>query len=262
MELTDYLLPICSADQEIRRDELLNILDTLDYTFAHHHDVVEKHRPENIVVSFNEGNSPRLVIGAHYDSTPGSTGANDNGAGVAILLGLLAHFKQAPPKIPLDIVFFDLEEQGSIGSQAYIERVSEQRILAMINLDICGEGDTILCAPRKHVEAGPLSLPLRAVEQTDRFRIRAVDLLPPGDDLSFERAGLPNVSVCILPAEDVEPLLTLIDDLSNHRQPGVLPKVVETMHSGPRDAVTTVQESAMQIILQWVEAVLERFPGQ
>ncbi len=262
MELTRYLTRICSADQRVRRNELLAILRELDYPFTHSREVIEEYRPENIVVSFHQELFPRLVIGAHYDSVPGSTGANDNGAAVAILLGLLTHLRQAPPKIPLDIVFFDLEELGGKGSLAYIERTSKQRILAMINLDVCGEGDTILYAPRPHIEAGPLSSALQAVEQTGQFRSRAVDLLPPGDDLSFQQAGLPNISVCILPADEVEQLISVVDAMRNHRQPEVIPKVVETMHNGPRDSISTVQESAMQTVLQWVQAVLEHIDGQ
>ncbi len=262
MELTRYLTRICSADQMVRRNELLTILRELDCPFTHSREVIEGHRPENIVVSFHEELFPRLVIGAHYDSVHGSTGANDNGAAVAILLGLLTHLRQAPPKIPLDLVFFDLEELGFRGSLAYVERVTKQRILAMINLDVCGEGDTILYAPRPYIEAGPLSSPLRAVEQTGQFRSRAVDLLPEGDDLSFQRAGLPNISVCILPADEVELLITAVDAMRNHRRPEVIPKVMETIHNGPRDTIGTVQESAMQTVLQWVQAVLEHFHGE
>jgi len=245
----------------VRRNELLTILRELDCPFTHSRDVIAGHRPENIVVSFHEELFPRLVIGAHYDSVHGSTGANDNGAAVAILLGLLAHLRQAPPKMPLDLVFFDLEELGRRGSLAYIERTCKQRILAMINLDVCGEGDTILYAPRQHIEAGPLSSPLRAVEQTGQFRSRAVDLLPEGDDLSFQQAGLPNISACILPADEVELFITAVDAMRNHQRPEVIPQVMETIHNGPRDSIGTVQESAMQTVLQWVQAILEHFHG-
>ena len=262
MELTPYLTRICSVDQMVRRTALLTILRELDYPFTHVRDVIEGHRPENIVVSFHEERVPRLVIGAHYDSVQGSTGANDNGAAVAILLGLLAHFRHAPPTIPLDLVFFDLEELGGKGSLAYVEHTPKQRILAMINLDVCGEGDTILYAARPHIEAGPLSSPLRAVEQTGRFPSRVVDRLPPGDDLSFQQAEVPTISVCILPADEVELLISTVEAMHNHRQPEAIPPVLETMHNGPRDNIDTVQERAMQTVLHWLQAVLEHMYGE
>jgi Peptidase family M28 len=260
--LTRYLTRICSADQMVRRNELLAILRELDCPFTHSRElVIEGYRPENIVVSFHEELFPRLVIGAHYDSVPGSTGANDNGASVAILLGLLAHLRKFPPKIPLDLAFFDLEEQGQQGSLAYVERTGAERILAVINLDVCGEGDTILYAPRPHIEAGPLSSPVRAVEQSGRFHSRTVDFLPDGDDLSFQQAGLPNISVCILPKDEVELFITAMDTMRDHRPLEIIPKVVETFHNGPRDQIGTVQESAMQTVLRWVQAILEHFHG-
>lgn len=62
---------------------------------------------------------PPLLIGAHYDSVPGSPGADDNATGVAVLLELARAFAGQPGKSPLRLVAFDLEELGFVGSRHY-----------------------------------------------------------------------------------------------------------------------------------------------
>ena len=122
MDLLSYVRRIAVADQPARREALLALLRELDSPFVHYRDQRAEHRPENIVVRLGS-DGPRLVIGAHYDSVPASTSANDNVAGVAVLLGLLGTYLRERPPVPVDIAFFDLEEEELAGSRAYLERV-------------------------------------------------------------------------------------------------------------------------------------------
>ena len=61
---------------------------------------------------------PPVLIGAHYDSVPGSPGADDNASGVAVLLELARLLAQRPPRQPVWLVAFDLEEWKMRGSRA------------------------------------------------------------------------------------------------------------------------------------------------
>src|SRR5262249_28098602 len=137
MGLLDDLRRLAVADQTARRDAVLALLREIDVPFTLSRQRLGPHRPENIAVAFQQQVGPRLVVGAHYDSVPGSTGANDNGAGVVVLLCWLRQALAHPPRIPLEVVFFDLEERGQLGSRAYLEQVGSDNVLAMINLDIC-----------------------------------------------------------------------------------------------------------------------------
>jgi len=256
MQLINYLKRIASAEQNVRRNELIEILREMDCSFALYRDKVDNRQPENIVVSFQSG-VPRLVIGAHYDSVPGSPGANDNGASVCILLGMIRIYLQHPPNVPIDIVFFDLEENGAAGSKAYLQRFSPKSVLAMINLDVCGVGDTIAIAPRKHVDEGPLSQPILSVEQSDQHRVQIVERLPPGDDVVFEGAGVPNVSVCILPSEEVDAVVEFATGTNQKQSSENRPTITETMHNGPRDSIDVIEEYAMQSVLNWLLSVVE-----
>ncbi|MBV9615353.1 MAG: M28 family peptidase, partial [Ktedonobacteraceae bacterium] len=187
--MREYLQRIASSDPQIRRSELLTILRAIGHSYTLYRDQIAGQHVENIVVRFHRPeHGPRLVLGAHYDGVSGSTGANDNGAAVCILLALLETYKSSPPHLPLDIVFFDLEEQGFLGSQAYIKRFSRTSVLAMINLDICGVGNTLFCAPEKHAKTGVFAQPLQRMIQDVPIPCHVIPILPPGDDTSFEKA--------------------------------------------------------------------------
>ena len=115
MAILSYVERLALTDQQARRAALLSILRELEYPFVLCREQIEDHYPENIIVRFGHA-TPRLVLGAHYDSVPGSIGANDNAASVAILLSLLHSYRHRPPRLPCDIVFFDLEESGYWGA--------------------------------------------------------------------------------------------------------------------------------------------------
>ena len=59
-----------------------------------------------------------ILIGAHYDTVPGSAGADDNTSGLAVLLVLAELFAQTQPRRTVYLVAFDLEEYGLLGSVA------------------------------------------------------------------------------------------------------------------------------------------------
>ena len=89
-----------------------------------------------------------IMIGSHHDTTPDSLGANDNGAGVAVLLetarlvsGLGAALKLRPPR-PILFVSFGAEEQRLQGSTAFVERHFGSALLPrlMIALDELATG--------------------------------------------------------------------------------------------------------------------------
>jgi hypothetical protein len=86
-----------------------------------------------------------VVVGAHYDTVPGSPGANDNGSAVAAMLELSRLFKGRSTGKTLRFVAFANEEPPffktrSMGSFVYAERCSKARenIVAMLSLETIG----------------------------------------------------------------------------------------------------------------------------
>jgi len=86
-----------------------------------------------------------LLVGAHYDTVPGSPGANDNGSGVAALLEISRLFRDVKPSMTVRFVAFVNEEppfsftplQGSFVN-AHAARKSGDDIRLMVALETIG----------------------------------------------------------------------------------------------------------------------------
>jgi len=83
---------------------------------------------------------PRLIIGAHLDTVPGSPGADDNASGVAVMLEISRVFSQHPVSLPLEFVAFTLEELGMVGSRHYAATLRRARVplIGMLSLEMVG----------------------------------------------------------------------------------------------------------------------------
>ena len=86
------------------------------------------HNGANIIAKFNPQNPRRVMLAAHWDSRamadkdPDASkhnkaidGADDGAGGVGMLLEIARCFKQKPTELGLDIVLFDLEDNGKDG---------------------------------------------------------------------------------------------------------------------------------------------------
>lgn len=90
-----------------------------------------------------------IVVNAHHDARGVireriQNGADDNASGVAMILGLAEAFRalDPPPMRTILFVSFDAEEDGLIGSQAFLrDRVADpKRMIANLCFDLIGGG--------------------------------------------------------------------------------------------------------------------------
>ena len=82
-----------------------------------------------------------FVLGAHFDSVPGSPGADDNASGVAGMLEIARILSNVPTDFSIEFVGFALEEEGMIGSTQYVEDISkntQRDLIGMIALEMIG----------------------------------------------------------------------------------------------------------------------------
>jgi Zn-dependent M28 family amino/carboxypeptidase len=91
---------------------------------------------------------PLLIVGAHYDTKPGTPGADDNASAIAALLELARWI--APRLASPDAGFFelllaayDLEEYGCLGSQSHSRELlrAGASLRGMISLEMLGYTD-------------------------------------------------------------------------------------------------------------------------
>ena len=83
---------------------------------------------DNVVMSSaGPVDSPRLLLGAHYDSVPGTPGADDNASAVAVCLECARLIKRHGIG-GVTIVFFNREEDGFLGSRNFVAEGQAQNI--------------------------------------------------------------------------------------------------------------------------------------
>ena len=87
---------------------------------------------------------PALLVSAHYDTVPGSPGADDNASGVAAMLECARVLASAPTQRTVEFVAFDMEEtqpegEGLIGSGAFVrDQASDAKYQGVYNLEMVG----------------------------------------------------------------------------------------------------------------------------
>jgi len=89
---------------------------------------------------------PRLTVGAHLDSRPDTPGADDNASAVAALLEIARLVTSAElndGQLELELVAFDLEENGMLGGRehARLARQADIDLRGMISLEMLGYCD-------------------------------------------------------------------------------------------------------------------------
>ncbi len=81
-----------------------------------------------------------IIVAAHYDTVPGSPGADDNASGVATLLEIARLFHIPTPQT-LKLVFFDAEEIGLRGSLAFTaNKANLANLSGVVVMDMIGFG--------------------------------------------------------------------------------------------------------------------------
>ena len=157
-------------------------------------------RLKNIVARFPGTYSTRpLLLVAHYDSVVNGLGANDDGAGVAVILELArAIVARGPRRNDLVVLFTDAEERGMLGAQAYArdhERGQEPALV--FNFEARGNtGLALLFQTGPHSDwlvrefAQNAPAPAATSIAQELFRV-----LPYGTDFSiFARKGMPGLN--------------------------------------------------------------------
>lgn len=95
---------------------------------------------QNVCAVIEGSTKPQEIIsfGAHYDSVHFSTGVYDNMSGSVILMELLRYFSAHRPARTLKFNWYGSEEQGLLGSKAWVEAHKEELSshVLMINIDV------------------------------------------------------------------------------------------------------------------------------
>ena len=139
---------------------------------------------KNIIIQLADTNEKVTVIGAHYDVYPGSLGINDNGCSIAMLIKFCKTLLDNKTKENLEVVFFDKEETGMLGSRDYIQ-INKERIKEALIFDIIGYKDIVLAS-------GSIS---KIGDMMFEHDVKLLKFGLPSDNLNFIREDIP---VCLI----------------------------------------------------------------
>lgn len=148
----------------------------------------------------------KVLVGAHYDSVPGSPGADDNASAVAVLLAVARAVGKHP-----DIVYvaFNSEEFGLAGSREFVDSLGKNNLEAVYILEMVGYRDR-----RPNSQGNPLPF-VQGVPTTGDF----LGVVTNDDSLLdniLSGANACNVPFVGLAVPDLAASMTAIESYSPH----------------------------------------------
>ena len=198
---------------------LVEALKETDYFECFENDSLEKSIPEvdyyqthyisikNIIISFankcENRFAKKVVFTAHYDVVFNSTGANDNGSAISILLCLINEVNSLKScDYIYEFVFLDKEETGGTGCTNYLSSCGDN-VVEIFNLDTCGVGNHIVVSDYSRHDDDISSL-LLTKDIKGIFNVIETDSLPYCDSDIMKRQNRNVITICTLPDSDVD----------------------------------------------------------
>jgi Zn-dependent M28 family amino/carboxypeptidase len=185
------LVPCKNSDRLAAVEMLFRSMGAADTDIS----IVDKRGTKNLVVTRPGSESGTIVIGAHYDKVHDGCGAIDNWTGIVIIARLYATLRQIPNKKTLKFVAFDREEEGLLGSSAFVSEIPKSErstICSMVNLDSFG-----FASPQVMDNASTPTMTKAAKElwKKQEIDIASANILyADADSGSFVRAGIPAIT--------------------------------------------------------------------
>jgi len=210
-----------------RREAIAARLDALDLTWRKAPFEAGGKAGVNLIADVaGPADAPLLLIGAHSDRVAVGHGATDNASGSAAVLALAERFQRQPLKRHrVAVAFWDLEEEGLLGSKAFVADGSSKPAL-YVNFDVFGWGDTLwMMAPAQGQSV--LVDSSRVATQALRLGFSPGEQYPPTDHLPFLRAGWPAVSYSLVGADEVAQVL----EAYAGKKPRTPAKVMRVIHT-------------------------------
>lgn len=248
----DDIATLRGTDNEARRAAVIALLESRGFTPTLHEfpndadrDGDTRETGRNVVIEFGEGEM-ELVIGGHFDAVPVGEGMLDNAGSVVVLANAAAALRDLDLGHRFRFVFFDMEEIGLVGARHYATTLDPAQVRAMINLDVNAYGDTVFYGHTRHghdelyqaMRRGCTGIEITCVE---------FGVYPPSDNLAFQQAGFPNISLSVLPEAEVHQLWLMMNERENSGlAEGFLPGVFLNIHSAG-DHINRVEPAAMTL---------------
>ncbi|TDK23713.1 Zn-dependent exopeptidase M28 [Luteimonas aestuarii] len=251
--LDDVAAIAANRGSDARRGAILSRLDAAGLASAETAFTARDLAGMNLLATVSGGSGqPLLLLGAHYDQVDVGSGVTDNASGSAVVLSLARRLQQDPLQHHrVAVAFWDLEEKGLLGANAYVAEGGERPAL-YVNFDVFGWGDTVwMMSP----DSGhPLATATRRAADTLGLHASIGERYPPTDHLAFLKAGWPAVSYSLVGKHEIPSIL----EMFTGKTPRAMPKVMQVIHS-ERDTLAEVDPAAVETAIDAIEAALREW---
>jgi aminopeptidase YwaD len=250
-----------ARDNAAREAALARYLAARGVPFARHRFATFEGRGESFAVDLGAGDRV-LVLAAHHDAVPGSPGANDNAASVAILLTLLERLAASPPAgVRVRLLFPACEELGYLGARVYVRETPLAGVVGVLSLELCGIGDTL--AVWDAGDDTPFLRTLRGAFESLGRRAdegyHVVGRIPVfgSDHRAFTAAGVPGYGLTVVPVAEAEALRQFVFSPVRSAISAVARRPVpfDTYHTR-RDTLATLDGAALEMVVGALETVV------
>lgn len=226
-------------------------LDRRAIPFSRHRFETPEGRGENFSVELGSGDRI-LVLCAHHDAVPGSPGANDNAAAVAILLHLIPPLERAVPRgWRVRLLFTAAEELDYLGARAYVGETPLEGIAGVLSLELCGIGDAValwdVAAQTPFLDSVTRALTAAGLRGDEGHHVVGRIPVFGSDHRAFAGAGIPAYGFTIVPRTHAESLRRFVLNpvRGTFRALVHRPPPFDTYHTS-RDTLETLDPAALQ----------------
>jgi putative aminopeptidase FrvX len=174
--------------------------------------------PPNVICILPGTSDRVIIVGAHFDTVPGSAGVADNWSGASLLPSLYEAVRVEPRRHTYVFIGFTDEEKGLVGSRFYARNLSPRQVAAidaMVNMDTLGLAPTAVWINRSDKS---LTHALIAVANQLELPLNGVNFERVGstDSEAFARLKIPRITIHSLTqkSHDARILHTSKDKLS------------------------------------------------
>jgi len=262
MKLLPIVKYIESPSSAARFATITGVLETWEIPFEIQHYNTGK----NIII-YPAGDKPVIGISSHFDVVIGSPGANDNSSSIAVCLGILKKLQTHKfADFNVAVFFFDEEETGLKGSQAYLNKYKPSNMQSLINLEMTGQGDKFALWPTNERSQGRTLDSFEKIAGQKGIFCGRFDKIVTNyaDHVSFINAGLKDVfTVTCISSEDLVVAKTFYEAQGKGASLNVLQQIISqaplfSHYHQPTDLAEHLNEDSLQMALNAVwETLIE-----
>ncbi|MBI3564262.1 MAG: M20/M25/M40 family metallo-hydrolase, partial [Elusimicrobia bacterium] len=185
--------PLTNAERE------KTVVDLFKLAGAKESDIVVQDigRGKHNFIVTKKGKSDRvIVVGGHHDKVSEGAGTIDNWTGATLVTNLYQALRDADTDATIVFVAFGREEEGLLGSQAYLDSLTaeqKKKIDAMVNLDTLAVDGTY--SWKNNSTRALLDRVAKAAKENGRDLKEAYLDGGDADSSSFRQAGIPAVTI-------------------------------------------------------------------